>query len=629
MKTLAAIFTQIISTTVMGSAVFMATQIISPLKTKTPIIETHIPRMTIRMDEFSTAWSALEDDYALDNGDEDSIPIDIPSRILVAGEKDYYSEIEKTHRPRLEIPKLSLNAASQDFGTVATLSSPIVQAPKGTEPALSSTKNPMQEQAIYNIPHFWIQGKIELSGGLALTHPKDEVKLGWFRRDEEERPGKVSIAEGTYELKVDRMEGELLAQLIDSKGSVLGESIVDLDVLAQSRSLNQMMVTGVDIKIVPVDFSAGKTISTYDSKIHKDPVPKATVYVGQHELSMASDEKGELTDPAITPTSIAVVSTSKAHYQGSLSLVDFQARPHLRMFPDKFLKALHDTLGTEKNRRDAGMIWGMVTKNGEPVGNYRIQIAKHEDHLPVYFNFYIPNRELKETSSDGQYVFVGLPDQEYELELIDATGKVVDAKVVAVRAGYVSQAEFEIGKSKVINVRPFDPLSSTRVELDLAVLGVENTFLGKSEDFIKIPIAANKDPLLVFSKAQQHKVSASTFASRQKKFQDIPILNESWWERMQQLYSIDVSSGVIVGFIDTDQPFEIFLEEPKAGRKVVYFNTRGEIVDKVKGEMASGFIVYNVGPGLKTLILQTETGLLQTEVAYVDGESVSLIYRQL
>lgn len=629
MKTFAAILTQLISTTVMGSAVFMATQIISPLKTKTPIVETHIPRMTIRLDEFSAAWSALEDDYAIENWDEDSIPANVPVRVLVAGEKDYFSEIEKTQHPRLEIPKLSLNAAPQDFGSVATLATPNPIGPKGTEIISGAIKNPMQEQAIYNIPHFWIQGKIELSGGLALSHPKDEIKLGWFRQDEEERSGKVSINEGTYELKVDRMEGELIAQMIDSKGYVLGEAILDLDEFAQRHRLNQMIVSDVDIKIVPVDFSAGKTISTYDSKIHKDPVPKATIHVGQHELSMSSDEKGELSDPAIAPTSIAVVSTSKAHFQGSLSLVDFQARPHLRMFPEKFLRALHDALGTEKNRRDLGMIWGMVTKNGEPVSDYRIQVAKHEDQQPIYFNFYIPNRELKETSTDGQYVFVGLPDQEYELELIDATGKVVDAKVVAVRAGYVSQAEFEIGKSKVINVRPFDPLSSTRVDLDLAVLGVENTFLGKSEDFIKIPIAANKDPLLVFSKAQQHKVSASTFASRQKKFQDIPILNESWWDRMQQIYSIDVSKGAIVGFIDTDQPFELFLEEPKAGRKVVYFNTRGEIVDKTKGEMVSGFIVYNIGAGLKTLILQTETGLLQTEVAYVDGESVSLIYRQL
>lgn len=605
----------------------MATQVISPLKTKSPILETHVPRMTLKMDEFSAAWSALEDDYSLLEPEDESIPANIQARELVAGEQDYFSVLEKTQNISktisLELPALSLS--SQDI-QVATADNAKVKT-EGT--SAFAAKNSLLEQATYRFPHYWLHGKIELTGGLAITGPKDQVQIGWFRTDEPERKGIVSLENGTYELKVDRMEGEVIAQLIDGRGDVLGEAVLDLETLAQERSLQQMIIENVDIKIKPYDFSVGKTISTYDTKNNKDVVAHATVRVGQHDLTMESDEKGQLSAPAVSPQSIAVVSTSKAQYRDSLALVHFGARPDLRMFPEKYLSAMFKILKLPEQQREMGLIWGVVSHGGNPVNEHRVRLAKIDGFDPIYFNFYIPDRSLKATSTDGQFVFVGLPDADYELELLDSKGQVVDAKVVAVRSGFVSQAEFEIRETKMIHLRPFDPLSTTKVDVELAILGLETTYSGQSEKFIPVPVRVQKDPLVVFSKSPQNTISSSSLASRQKKFQDIPILNEKWWERLRADHQIDVKQGVVIGFIDSDQAFEVFVEDSAPNDKIMYFNSRGEIVDKSKGEMASGFILYNAGFGLKTLIFQSEAGLLHTEVAYVDGESVALIYKLL
>lgn len=630
MKTLAAIITKTISTTAMGSAVFMATQIVSPLKTKNAILETHVPRMTIRMDDFSPAWSAMEDDYRLGDYEEETIPENMPTTKIVAGVKDYFSEINKSENKKnqLELPRLSLSASQDsEYQNIAAQTSKAAAQDSVATPSLVQVAQ--NQQSLYNIPHYWLHGKIELTGGLAITNPRDQVSVGWFKTDDVERKGMVSLEQGTYELKVDRLEGEVIAQLIDSRGDVLGEALIDLEVLAQQRSVQQMIIDNVDIKITPYNFSAGQTISVYNTKVHHDPVAEAMVRVGQHDLYMPSDEKGQISKPVVTPQSMAVVSTSKSQYRESLALVNFDARPQMRMFPEKFLHALFETVGAPKAVRDMGMIWGMVTQEGEPVSNYKVQLANYKEYDPIYFSFYIADKNRRETSTDGQFAMLGLPDHDYEVELVDPTGKVVDGKVVAVRAGYVSQAEFEVGHKKTVNIRPFDPLSPAKVDLDLAILGADDHYAGKSENFIPVSIRSNKDPLLVFAKPQQTKIQSSTFASRQKKFQDIPILNDVWWEKIKLQHDIQVKEGAIVGFIDTDQPFEVFVENLAGTNRIVYFNARGEIVDKTKGGMANGFIIYNAGQGLKTLILQTETGFLHTEIAYVDGESVSLIYKKL
>ena len=63
--------------------------------------------------------------------------------------------------------------------------------------------------------------------------------------------------------------------------------------------------------------------------------------------------------------------------------------------------------------------------------------------------------------------------------------------------------------------------------------------------------------------------------------------------------------------------------------RVSYFDSQGHPVDRLKGEKPAGFIIYNMDKGLHTVIIQSESGLLATESAYIDGTTVSLMYKSL
>lgn len=624
MKTLFAVLSKMISTAAFGSVVYTASQMIVPLKATKPIHEAQIPRMTLTTNEFSPPWLALEDDYALVENDE-TIPTNAPSQELVAGEKDYSKAMEATKPPprAIDLPSLSIAPIKN------------TAEPSLTASTAQQTQRPLRnawvEQNQYRIPHFWLQGRIELTGGLAFTGPSDQLRVGWFEKDKLLREGVITMQQGTYELKVDRMSGEVVAELIDRKGYKLGEAIIDLDQLAQKVNLNQMMVPNVDIKVYPYDYSAGQTVGALHSASHKDVIADTSVRVGEHDLHMRTDERGRVSEPIVTEQSMAMVSTSKEHYRDTISHVDFLARPQLRIFSEKFVQILFDILGVTKSDRQKGLVWGSVLKNGEPAAGYQVRLSQYQQPLrqvsPVYFNFYIANPKLQQTSEDGQFAFIALPDGDYEAQVVDSAGQALDARVVVVRAGFISHTEFDIGHVKTIHLRPFDPLSTTKESVELATLGLESLWKGVTEEFIPIDVHSSQEPLLIFSHKQNQAMSSSTWMTRQKKYQDIPVLNEEWWQRVQQQNKINNQKGVIIGFVDSTEPFEVFVENSTPEKRIIYFDHSGKIVEKTTRH--AGFVIYNMGLGLKTLILQTPAGRLHTETAYLDGESVALIYKSL
>jgi hypothetical protein len=619
----------------LSSGIFMASAVVAPLKTETAHKETHIPAINISVTEFSAPFSALEDDYYVGDYEEEKIPQNIKSIELAAGTVDMFAKPMQMPTDKIALPEMSLSAmASSDTYAVNTPLTPNVTAGfPGVETQLQPQFQAQQgipDALAQRIPHHWIEGKIELVGGLAITDARDQIQVGWFVDGKVERTGKIDVYGGSYQIKVDRLEGELIAELVDAKGFLRGEKILDLTDLP-NRASDLLEIKNIDIQIEPYDFGLkGQFISIYHTPLNKSIVEDATGRVGQHDLYFQAKPDGKIHEESFNPKSTAMLTASRSQFRDTMILADFEKKQNIRMFPEKFLNALFDTIQLDPRARDAGMIWGLITKNEIPAAGYHVKIAKHSEQQPIYFSTYIASKDLQETSSDGQYVFVGLNDGEYEIDVFDGKEQHIDTKLVSVKAGFVSQAEFEVGRKRSMTLRPFDPLSPVPKLVQLSAQGSSSVHELETEGMVKIPVLDGTDPFLVYTRPANSLTDTSVFAGRTSKTLDIPVLNAPWWERIQRERKIQISDGVIIGFIDTEAPFEVFLEETKANTRILYFNHSGQIIPAGDAsQLANGFIVYGAGEGLKTLILQSEAGWITTEMAYLDGETVSLMYKSL
>lgn len=627
MRALIGFIFQIIFLSFASASVFLTSNVFYPIPSQQERIPVQMPTMRLSFDEFSPAFAALEDDYYVANYEEEKIPQNVRSQVL----KTTDDELIKSQRPQLQIPQMTMRADGTEAEQAALFTTSALQNPQKTQKTTVDELLASQKKNIgLNPTHFWIQGKIELTGGLAISDPRDSLFIGWFVRGENKKEGKILLREGTYEIKVDRLEGEVIAELADKNGYLLGEAIIDLDVLAQERASPGFVIAGVDIQLKPYNFSlSGQTLSVYSSSQQTQVVSQATVAVGDHDMNFRSSEKGQFSEPLVSPHSIAILSAEKEKYRETRRLADFERNVNLHLFPEPFLQAFFETINLPKAQRGDGIIWGSVYGKTQPLANYQVRIAEHPEARPIYFEMYIAAKNREKTSDDGQFSFVAMNDGVYELELVNDLGQVVDSQWLSVREGSVTEVRFDLGESRPIQIRPFDPLSMEPQPIQFFTNGMKSVQQLKTEDVFVLKSFKGTDPLLVTTKLQGADLEAVTFASRQKKFQEIPVLNTKWWRNLQKQYQLTSQQGVIVGFVDTESPFDVFIDHQTEKTKVLYLDQQGQTIQKAYGVKPAGFVVFGIEKGIHTLVLESEQGQIASDAAYIDGESVAMIYKAL
>jgi hypothetical protein len=623
MRILVGIIFQILQLSFASGAAFMLSNIIAPLK---PVIShpaTHLPRMNIRFNDFTLPLAALEDDYYVGDVDEETIPQNIPAQELRAGTVEM-----KIKQTVLRIPSMKMEPAK--FLDMTSFTVPTAEIAQDVESSKLTLPPPAPSLGLHH-PHHWLEGKIEFVDGLALTNSTDEIHIGWFVDGSQKREGRVFIREGTYSLKVDQLEGEVIAELVDSSGFVLGEAVLDLEKVARERGTSLLTIADVDLKLSPYNFGfKAQTISVYDTPSSRVPIPGTEIHTGYHDTTFHTDQKGSVYQESVSAKSTAMLFAGKGGHRETIVLADFAREQKLRMFPEKYVTALFDTIDLPKEFRDQGVIWGIVKSVGAPSAGYKVRMANHPEVSPIYFNMYIPDEKSTQTSTDGQYAFVGLIEGQYELEVLDATDAIVETKLVYVKPAAVATLDFELGRTKTLYIKYFDPFKTQAQPVEFVSLGNKSPVSGMTENSFPVVAHHGTDPLLLFARTENSKVDSATFASRARKYQELPVLDHSWFSEIQRVHKIDKSRGVIVGFLDTEETFNVYLDESIRDFKTLYFDVHGKIISpKDQGRRKAGVIFYDTGTGLHTVLIESATGQILSELAYVDGDAVALFYKPL
>lgn len=586
------IFSSAISFLASTASVFAFTSVVHPVSVDQEPINLVSEMYKLSLSEsFSPAFAALEDDYALDHA-------------LYLEEQELEAKVlEALQQPLVKV-------------RVAQSPQPVAPKKKSIEPTLKS-------------PHHWLSGVVAFSETLQFEPEWDQVQIGWFVDGQLMREGVFNSQTLSYELQVDELRGEVIAELVNREEMIVAEALLDVYSWARNQE-HQLKMNGADLLLE--DLLEGvnvQVVSVYHDEGNRDLISDADVQWGFHDLIEPTNEDGwaQVWEMDASNSSALISVQSELNYP-SVKIADLSRPQQLMVFPKPYVDAMLAQMEGLSELGSYGVIWGRVKINQK--AGYQVSVVGEEDLEPFYFTSYIANPDQKETSEDGQFSIVGLNDGSYEIELWNSQGIRVDSKLVYVESGAMSPVEFDLEKKKNLFFTLFDPLNEgLQTKVSFYELGSGLTKEGEVNQKLSVPAYEGSDPVVVYAKVEGLEDETIMLAPRGKKHQDLPVLNQKWWERTQKELQIKSEDGVMVGFVDTEESFEIFIEEVNSDARVMYFDEKGWPVDRLQGEKASGFVVYNMGEGLHTLILKTESGALSSEAVYLDGSSVSLFYKNL
>lgn len=460
-----------------------------------------------------------------------------------------------------------------------------------------------------------ISGPIEMTKGLAITSAQ---QLTVYRQIGGTRYGygQVMLNEGRYEIFVDDLSsGVVIAELLDH-GSMIGRAeILIPEVMLNAKSPKDLK--NIPIKLEPVlDKVEAENISAY-SYLKKEKIKDSEIKIG--------DMIGSSTK--IFNSSI-VMKASRENYWGNIIVGSSKQLFTQILNPDATIQALKDILGIKTPKELMGLIKGDVTIAGTHVSGAQVEIIGEEELLkPVYFNSFIPDTSLNETSTNGQYAFVDVPQGSY-LVRAKYKGKYLSPHVAPVEPGYVTQVQFDVQKPSLSEAFVFDIQTSEMMSAQIGFLGSDK----------KVPIQARK--LISFSgdegiqflevqTADQNYFTTRVTVDKSEKEILIPMISQKWLSGLLMRMKVNSipDTGLIIGTA-LALPYSVELD-PRAyneDTKVIYFDSSGQVAHGATATPAGGgFVAINVNPGIRSVFNKYQgTKNLKITTMAVDSGAINV-----
>ena len=427
-----------------------------------------------------------------------------------------------------------------------------------------------------------ISGELFLKEGLAFI---GDMEIRWILSNHTLNYGSIDINQGTYEIKVDQLSGDLVVSIYDKKNNPIGRGSIALNQLENTST--QILK---NIEIFPIKWNyAGQVVDGGLLGNKNSTLSGVNISLYGFEVQSQTNKQGQFSFQdwkKLDSRSIALAE--KSGYYDSVFIIDSETPVSVPLFPksyiDSFFSYLEDQ-GLDEVRK-GGVVYGSIEGVKDKDG-YSVSIANQSSlssRKPVYFfPVGLPNLHGTATSSNGLFSFTGLEAGDYQLT-IEKKDQIVDQKWVVVESGRVSSV--------------FSPLNQSFSEDQNIPDGVHLSSFKKTSLFNPEGISGTRDH------------------------------SEAFYKKLHQLAeneTMQTFKGLVFGFINSSEKYQVTLLE-ESPKKIIYFNSKAQVIDP-HNEIADGFIMGGFSKGLKSLTIQntTDNMVLATELVFSDHESTSLV----
>ncbi len=467
-----------------------------------------------------------------------------------------------------------------------------------------------------------VVGGIQLKEGLAFL---GSMEVSWVVGDYELQRGSINTPDAVYEIEVNKLIGDVIISLYDNQDELIGEGLLDL-----TQATPNGDTIKADIQILPIDWDvAGQVVhaDSLGSGVRK-PVNGVDIALYSFNEATQSNENGTFSFFNWKKTNSRTLAiASKEGFFDSIFTLDSKSEAQVLLFENKYMNAFFtylQDLGIY-NVKEQGTVYGKI-QGVSHLDGYTVKLDKAR---PLYFmtaGFATLNR--KNTSANGLFSFVGLQDGDYEL-IVEKEGEVLDERLVVVEQGKVSPVIVDLSKvSKHLEF--FDPMDP-----DYPLKKVEVSFFDGSstrglDDENQIRQTLNQGQDLSLMEFKGNDQINRTLLSRHKGLQKIPLVNDKKLLELANSHDLSVESGLVFGFVDSQEPYQVFLAEEAVG-KTLYFDDSGRLMDADDPRPPRGFILGDFSVGLSSVIVERKKDglIVGTDLIYSNHESISITHLEI
>ncbi len=504
---------------------------------------------------------------------------------------------------------------SEDFQSHSK-EGPVPTAPADYESHGKETPDP----AI--IDRYIVSGGIRLKQGLAFL---GSMEVSWVVGDYELQRGSINTPDATYEIEVNKLVGDIIISLYDNKDELIGEGVFDLtQVAVGSPSIV------ASIEILPIDWDlAGHVVhsNSLGTGINQ-PVEGAQVALYSFNDATESSQDGSFRFFNWKKTNSRTLAiASKEGFFDSVFMIDSKTESQVLIFENSYMNSFFEfvqSLGIY-NVKDKGTVYGEIQGIGRKEG-YSVRLEKAQ---PLYFLAAgFASIDLKTTSSNGMFSFVGLQDGDYEL-VVEKEGEVLDQRLVVVEQGKVSPVIVDLSKvSKHLEF--FDPMEPNRniKSVEISFFDGSSTKSLDSDNQARHKITRGQD--LSLMEFQGKNEVNRTLLSRHKGLQKIPVVNDKRLLEIARSNDLSIEKGMVFGFVDSKEAYQVYLAEETVG-KTIYFDESGREIEANSKKPARGFILGDFSTGLRSVIVErvSDKMILGTDLVYSNHESISITHLEI
>jgi hypothetical protein len=526
-------------------------------------------------------------------------PSSLESKAISGSEILSLNQVDQT---KVEFPdatvvsEMSLN--KQDLLTRTDLQLGQLVAKEKDSLLLNKIQNPFANTKQSTRQAASIQGFFELSGGVGLTNQTVTVRR--VREGQSIELGQVDLKAGMYQIFVGSFDGELVAEIKDENGIIIGEDRKRISGLVRQNNYFQ----GPQLKLGrPSGFAVN--LRNIDDRKIKDTEVAASLFSGNYGLKKTTDVYPNVARHSST---VALIDSAGGKLARTLSIRTANDPSEVVLFSTNWIEGAKSYLSEKiqiQYMSDAGIIIGRVMLDGKPVAGAQVVVENQPGLEPYYLDqFLIPQVQQSNTTSNGYFIIPGLQEGSYQISAFIQNRHIGSQAYFVERSVASYQEILAITNVKISTARSFDAFSGQNIPTDLQIPGLEDLLTVAVESATYVEGTQSGLVEVINRPMQRDYIPYIYLQNQSKDFIHLPQLTEKFIEYISQQHKINPETSFFIGFVQMKN-FEVTLTDETFDRhNIVYFGATGEV--SMTPIANGGFAIFNVPVGTTEVIVENK-----------------------
>jgi hypothetical protein len=449
-----------------------------------------------------------------------------------------------------------------------------------------------------------IQGYFELSEGVGITNHK--VTLRRIKEGQSIEIGQVDLNAGLYQIYVGSFDGELVAEIKDENGLIIGEDRKKISGLSRRNNYFQ----GPSLTLGKPSSFAVNLKNTDQRKINDSEVT-ASLFSGNYSLKKTTDSYPNVARHSST---IALIDSAQSKFARTLSIRTAKDTSEIILFSNNWVSGVKEYI-SEKIQiqfiQNAGLIIGRVMLDGKPVNGAQVVVENQPGLEPYYLDqFLIPQLSQSNTSSNGYFIIPGLQSGSYQIAAF-IQNRHLGSQAYFVEENVVTYQEVISSTAvKVNSVRSFDAFTGFSVPSEIQVPGLEELVSVENENTIYNDGTKSGLIEIINRPTSVDYIPYIYLQNQAKDYVHLPQISDKFVDYLKQntKYNIGITSlpetSVFLGFVKMKN-YNITLADENFDRKnIIYFDSTGLL--SITPIENGGFVIFNVPLGTQEIIIENK-----------------------